>query len=126
MTDRARWIAISLAPAAAVLLSFAVEWRICGGRLAWIGWLVFAFAFFVTGVNVHLAYLRAWLHEVRTGSSEGLRHVSGIPLLGDLTVVALAWMPASRTLSALTLLLMLLNPGSMCWFALAIAREPCS
>lgn len=39
-------------------------------------------------LNLYLVIIRPVLHVWRHGSTEGLRHISGVPLLGTLLVVA--------------------------------------
>ena len=109
-----------LAPVALVIATFATDWRLFSGSAALAGYLLFAIAAFFTASNFYLALLRYPLHRWRTGSTDDLRFISGAPLLGDLTAVALWFLPPAPVFSALALVLMLLNTSSMLWFVIVV------
>jgi len=75
-------------------------------------------------INFHLAFIRPWLHIRRHGSMEGLRNVSGIPLIGTLLVVLGGisgfgdWRAATIGLIALAI-----DTGGLPWFLIAAWRD---
>lgn len=124
MRPRTPWIALALTPLAVTIASFFFEFRFSEGRFAWVGYALYAFAAFVCALNFYLSWVRYAFYRFRTGSARGYRHVSGIPVVGDVIVVGLALVPASPLVSALTLVLIFLNSGSLFWLAVATLRDP--
>lgn len=49
--------------------------------------LPLALSLLIAGVNFHLSFIRPSLHKRRTGSSDGYKRVSGIPVLGTMLAV---------------------------------------
>ncbi len=74
--------------------------------------------------NVYLSIGRPWLYRRRRGSMEGYRHVSGIPLVGSLLVVAAGVVGFGLGVTAVIgLLALALDPGGLPWFLVATWRD---
>lgn len=76
------------------------------------------------GLNFYLSFIRGLVHRLRHGSLEGYRHVSGIPLIGTLFVVAggiagFGWRDTSIAGLAATAL----DTGGAPWFLISTWRD---
>jgi hypothetical protein len=82
---RAIGVAACLAPVALLLASLGVGLAFPRESSFGMGWA--AAGLLVAGSNLYLAAVRPALYAWRHGSTEGMRNVSGVPLLGTLLVV---------------------------------------
>ena len=74
--------------------------------------------------NLHMGYLRPWLHLRRHGNMNDYRHISGAPLLGAILVLfAALFLPASPMIGVCLLLLYLLDPAGFHVAAFVFLRE---
>ncbi len=95
-----------------------------GDRPTAAGLIVELAALLVAGLNVHLAFVRRLLHRRRTGSLEGYRRVSGMPLLGTLLVVIGALLGfGSLAVAVLGLAAFVADTGGSMWFVIATWRD---
>lgn len=96
-----------------------------GSRPAAAGsWVLLALATLVLLVNLHLRWLRPWLHQRRQGDPDALRRVSGLPVLGSLqagVAILLAW--GNLPVAVLALILLLLDPDGTPQLLLLIRRQ---
>ena len=119
---RAVGLAICFAPAVLFVVSLIVD--LLSTRESWleilsvIGLAIGSFP--VPCINFYLSFIRPRLHIWRHGSLEGLRNVSGVPLLGTCLIVLGGvfgfgdWRSAAIGLVALAL-----DTGGLPWIAIA-------
>ncbi len=88
-------------------------------------WVLIALATIVATLNLYLAFLRPFIYGKRHGnSSEGYRHVSGVPLVGSICAalaVLTAW--GQMSVAAAGLALLLVDTGGVVWLLLALSRD---
>jgi hypothetical protein len=110
-----RLIALVLAaglPALAIA-SIWVEWRVAGGDYSSVGYAVFALGALISVANFYVSFVRPNLVRAFASDQSSTRHVSGVPLLGMLTVPALAFVPPNVGLSVACLGLVLAVPRTV-------------
>lgn len=79
-------------------------------------WLLLP-AVFLALLNAHLSWIRPRLHARRHGSLEGYRHVSGIPLFGNLFAIAALMLNFGNPFVAgVGLAAVLADTGGLPWF----------
>jgi hypothetical protein len=117
-TRRAVGAALCLAPVALVVAS-AVTGRYWP-RTSPVGLAIVVGGLAVAGLNVYLAVIRPSLYVRRHGSTEGYRHVSGLPLVGTgLVVVGGAVGFADWRVAAVGLVVLAADLGGLPWFLVA-------
>lgn len=85
---------------------------------------VLVIALVVACVNFYLSFIRGWFHRRRTGSLDGYRFVSGIPMIGTLLVLIGSVLGfGSVACAALGLLATALDTGGSVWFLVATWRD---
>ena len=82
-----------------VIASMFVDWRVGGGDYSAVGYAAFALGSLFGLVNFYLSFVRPFVLLASASDKEIARHVSKVPLLGMLTVPALAFLPPSVGLS---------------------------
>jgi hypothetical protein len=123
--NRRRVIAVTVcfAPLILAAASLAAGWF--WPRTSPIGVALAVLAVPVLVLNLTLAFVRPVVYRLRHGSMDGYRHVSGLPLIGNLFAVAGAvvgfgdWRAAGVALFATVC-----DTGSMTWLAVVIWRDP--
>lgn len=98
------------------VLSFFFDWRIAAGRHTWIATGLFTFGGLFCLSNFYYSFLRVPLLVWRGVAPDAIRNVSSFPLLGVFVLPGLVLAPPSFALSVATLLLMLVDTGSISWF----------
>ncbi len=86
-----------------------------------VGWILFAFGASVCLFNVYTSWIRYPLHRLRGRSAETFRWVSGIPVVGSITLVV-AWAiwirhSDSTLLDVAVWALAIADTGGLHWFA---------
>jgi hypothetical protein len=82
-------------------------------------WLALG-AMFVALVNFYLSFVRPWLLVGSQGSLEGVRHVSGIPLVGTILAMIGGVLGFSASGTAFVgLVAMTLDTGGAPWFLIS-------
>ena len=120
MSAKLALVALLLSPIALAGMSLLLPWR-SASSIA-IGAL--AVAALLAIVNAYLSWIRPLIFRLRTGSCEGLRFVSGIPMVGSVLVtLGVASAPGSRLVAVSTLLLLALDTGGAPWAAIALCRD---
>ncbi|MGH8067286.1 MAG: hypothetical protein ACRERE_19035 [Candidatus Entotheonellia bacterium] len=99
-----------------------VDWRVGGGYSS-VGYAAFALGALYSLVNFYLSFVRPYVLRALVSDQASVRNVSGIPLLGMLTVPALAFVPPSVGLSIACLGLILADTGNVLWFVVAVWRD---
>lgn len=75
-------------------------------------------------VNFHLSFVRPFLFRRRRGSVEQYRHVSGLPLIGTLAVLAGGLLGFGAVVTALLgVAVMLVDTGGSFWFLLSTWKD---
>jgi len=95
-------------------------------RPAAMAWTLVALGSAIAGFNLHFAFVRPVLYARRhAGSVEGLRHVSGIPIVGSI-FCALAVMSAwgHIWIACASLLILLADPSGVVWLLVFLSRDP--
>ena len=92
----------------AVVGSFFTDIRAFGGLYPLVGYSTFAFGCVVGLLNFYLSWLRPLAHRLRSDGT-ALRHMSGLPLLGNTAVIGLLFAPPSLALSTIALLQIVLD-----------------
>ena len=121
---RALWVALGLLPLAMCAALFLTEWRLLGGQYPGLGYGIFILGAVVSIVNMYTSLLRYPVHRVLGGSRDSYKHVSGVPIVGGLVLIGAWLLPQSLWLSLATVLLMLLDTGSVSWFVVMIWSDP--
>lgn len=81
-------------------------------------------ALVVGGLNFYLSFIRGPIYRRRNGSLEGYKHVSGIPMIGSLLVVAGTVLGFGAAFCAgLGLLAVALDTGGTPWFLIATWKD---
>ena len=115
---------LCLLPLVAVILSFAVDFRVVGGGLRICAAIAFALGSVIAYANFKSCWLRFYLNRRRGGRDSELPSISPIPLLGDLVAVSIWFMPCSAVISVGALGIMGLNLGGAAWIIPAIWSAP--
>ena len=94
------------------------------GKLSIVVLVMLLPALWLAVVNSQLAFVRPWRHKRRFGDFAGYRHVSVIPVIGNV-LVALAILQAmgSRSVAIVGLILLALDPGGLPWFLVFTWRD---
>ena len=106
-----------------VIASMFVDWRVGGGDYSAVGYAAFALGSLFGLVNFYLSFVRPFVLLASASDKEIARHVSKVPLLGMLTVPALAFLPPSVGLSIACLALIVLDTGNVMWFVVAVWHD---
>lgn len=78
------------------------------------------FGLFVTLVNMHLLIVRPLLYRTRHGSYEGMRNISGFPVIGTYAAVMGTFFGIGHWPTAvLGLIVLTLDLGGLPWFVIA-------
>jgi hypothetical protein len=120
---RAVGVTICLAIPALFVVSLAIG--LGGPRSGWFeGRWPLVWSGFFGVLNFYLSFVRGWVHRRRHGSMEGYRYVSGIPLLGNLGLLAalMLGMGAAGT-ATVGLALCALDTGGLPWFLISTWRD---
>ena len=112
-----------IAPFIVVCLCSFYDWRVLGGKLATLGYILFALGAIISIMNFYLSFLRYPLHRVRHGKDAEYRWVSGIPLFGILSVIGLIHIPKSLLLNISTFLLLIIDTGGIQWFVVSTWKD---
>jgi hypothetical protein len=81
-------------------------------------------ALWLAVVNSHLAFIRPWRHKQRFGDFVSYRHVSVIPVIGNvLVVLAMLQAMGSRSVAVVGLILLVLDAGGLPWFLVFTWRD---
>jgi hypothetical protein len=83
-----------------------------------LGYSLFALGGLISVTNFYLHILRYPIHRLRHGKDAKYKWVSGIPLLGCLSVVGLLSLPKSLWLSVLAFLFLCIDVGGIQWFVI--------
>ena len=88
-------------------------------------WILIALASTVAAINLYLSFLRpAWYAKCHGNALEGYKHISGIPLIGSiLTAIAVTAAWGKLLVAVASLLLLLVDTGSVVWLLAAIGRD---
>jgi hypothetical protein len=116
-------LVLCLAVPALALLSLGLGIS-TAARPAFVGaWLLIPAAA-IAFVNLHLAIARPWFYRVRHGTVDGLRSISGFPIIGTIfaLIAVIAGMGAAGT-AGIALGLMVLDTGSPLWFLIMTWRD---
>jgi len=97
-------------------MSLFIDWRFAAGKHTWIAAVLFVFGAAFCAANFYLSFVRLPLLTWRGRAPESIRNISSFPMFGTFTVPALMLAPPSLALSVATLLLMLVDTGSISWF----------
>jgi hypothetical protein len=116
-------IVVAIIPFGIVLILSMVDWRLFAGKIAFLGYCLFAFGGLVSCINFYLSFLRYPLHRLRGGKKENYRWISGIPLLGILCVAGLVLLPKSFWFSLLTFIFLLIDTAGIPWFVIAVWKD---
>lgn len=123
MVRRSAALAICLSPVVLVLTSLATS--IFGPNkppFSMVGFVIAALL--IAALNVCLSFIRPILLMRRYGSLDGIRHISGIPLVGNILVMLgmlLGFGSLGSTL--LGLLAIAIDIGGLPWLLVAIWRD---
>lgn len=101
-------------------------WSFVGGnaRLAAPGWALVAVAGPVAALNAYTSWFRPWLFKRRTGSLEGYRFVSGVPLVGTiLLTLALVANGGERAMVVVVGVFLALDTGGAPWLIVPVWRN---
>jgi uncharacterized membrane protein len=80
-------------------------------------WILFIGGGFFCLLNFYLSFLRYPLHKLKGGSRDSYRWVSGIPLVGSLSVaVSLLVLHEVRWMLASGIVLIFMDTGGIHWF----------
>lgn len=109
---------IGIAPFGVVLFCSLSIWRIGDGKAIILGYTLFLLGGFFSIVNFYLQVLRYPIHCMRHGEDAKYQWISGIPLLGILSVIGLAFLPKSLWLNVITFLLLCGDLGGIQWFVI--------
>ncbi len=89
-----------------------------------IGLILVGLGAFLATLNFYLSFLRGSLHRWRRGSTDGYRHVSGVPGVGSLLVVGGVLVSfGSVTVAVLGLITIGLDTGGPLWFLVSSWRD---
>jgi hypothetical protein len=116
-------IAVCGSPIALLVCSFIAGFR--DGQRNTFAFVWFAVAaLIVAAVNVYLSFVRPWLLLCRLGSLEGIRHVSGFPVVGTVfaTISGILGFGAAGT-ALVGLVAMALDTGGAPWFLASTWRQ---
>jgi hypothetical protein len=115
---RAVGATICLAPVALLVTSLVASEFL--PRESGLGLGLVVCALFPTALNVYLSWLRPTIYRWRHGSLDGLRNVSGVPLLGTLFVVPAGVIGfGDWRVAALGLFVQAFDSGGLLWFLIA-------
>lgn len=107
-----------------LLVASMVRAVIAGNRPSAIGAVVMIVAIAIAAFNFYLAVVRPFMFRRRNGSLDGCKHISGLPLIGSLVVVAGAVIGFGSGLCvALGLIAFGLDLGGSVWFLVATWRD---
>ncbi|AKV02304.1 hypothetical protein AKJ09_08967 [Labilithrix luteola] len=82
------------------------------------------FALLIGALNFHLSFVRGLLYRRATGSLDGYRHVSGLPMVGTLLVVIGTLLGfGSAVCAAIGLLAIGIDTGGLVWFLIATWKD---
>ncbi|WP_146653240.1 hypothetical protein [Labilithrix luteola] len=88
------------------------------------GLAVLLFALLIGALNFHLSFVRGLLYRRATGSLDGYRHVSGLPMVGTLLVVIGTLLGfGSAVCAAIGLLAIGIDTGGLVWFLIATWKD---
>lgn len=88
------------------------------------GLTLMIFALTIGALNFYLSFVRGLLHHRATGAPDRYRHVSGLPMVGTLLVVAGGLIGfGSAICAALGLLAVGIDTGGSVWFLLATWKD---
>jgi hypothetical protein len=112
-------VVVALAPVV-LLIASLVSAMTRGDDLHPSGLAVVILALVIGALNFHLSFVRGLLYRRATGSLDGFRHVSGLPMVGTLLVVVGALIGFGSALCAvLGLLAVGIDTGGSVWFFIA-------
>ncbi len=111
-------IIIGAVPFIVVLFCSFSEWRLNFGMLTVFGYCLFGFGGFISIGNFYFSFLRYPIHRLRHGKDAKYQWVSGIPLMGILSVVGLIHLPKSLWLNVLAFLFLCIDTGGIQWFVI--------
>jgi hypothetical protein len=88
------------------------------------GLAVVLVALVIGALNFHLSFVRRLLYRRATGSLDGYRHVSGLPMVGTVVVTVGTLMGFGSALcAALALLAVAIDTGGSVWFLIATWKD---
>jgi hypothetical protein len=105
-----------------VVGSFFTDVRALRGDHPVIGYSAFAAGCVFGLLNFHLSWLRPLLHRLRSDGTD-LRHISGVPLLGNIAVIGLLFAPPSVALSTAAVVQIALDTGGLQHFVGPVWKE---
>lgn len=120
MISRNRIIGIlaGIAPFLIVIFCGVYDCRILNGRISTFGYSLFAIGGLISITNFYLSCLRYPIHRLVRGKEVEYKWISGIPLLGILSVIGLLHFPRSLWTSVLAFLFLLCDTGGIQWFVI--------
>jgi hypothetical protein len=81
-------------------------------------------ALLVGGLNFYLSFVRGRLYQRRTGSLDGYRHVSGLPMIGNLLTILGVLLGFGSIVPALMgLAAVFVDTGGTVWFVACTWRD---
>lgn len=117
-------IFIAIIPFAIVLSSSLIDWRpdpIFSPFFA--GYPLFVIGGFISCLNFYLSFLRYPVFLLRGGKKENYRSVSGLPLVGCVSVIALIFLPRSIWLSLFAFIFLIIDTGGISWAIISVWKD---
>jgi len=115
-------ILIALIPFILVIILTVYDERFFKIKTAIVGYIFFAMGGLISGLNFYFSFLRYGVYFV-LGKTKQYQFVSGIPLLGFLTVVGLLLIPKSFVFSSLAFIFLIMDTGGIQWFIVCAWKD---
>ena len=112
-------LAAGVFPLVIYALLITTDFRFADGKLYFLGYFLLALGLFVSLANFYCSFLRYWVQKYIFKNDEP-NNVSGIPLIGVITLVGAFFIPRSSIVNVLVSLHIVLDTGSLTWFACII------
>ncbi|MHB0945944.1 MAG: hypothetical protein ACYC3B_02115 [Sedimentisphaerales bacterium] len=89
------------------------------------GILLAVFAIYLSLTNIYFCFIRPWLYKKKHGNFDGYQNISGIPMVGGITVLFSALLlPSSYLIGLLLLFVYFTDVGGIpCFFYMIIRHE---